>query len=86
MRARNPRLREAATVGVASIKRNADHFARQVLPVVHDIQAGGARTLRAIAEQLTARRVPTRRGGNWDAPVKAVVSWWDTLSPLLATT
>ena len=64
----NPRLEEAGAVGVASIKRGADDFAKQVLPVIRDIQAGGAHTLRAIAEQLTARRIATRRGGNWDAP------------------
>ena len=70
----NPRLREAGAAGVASIKRGADDFAKQVLPVIRDIQTGGAQTLRAIAEQFTARRVPTRRGGNWDAPeVRAIL-------------
>jgi DNA invertase Pin-like site-specific DNA recombinase len=64
----NPRLREASVTAVASIKRNADTFAKQVLPVIRDIQVGGAHTLRAIAEQLTIRRIATRRGGNWDAP------------------
>jgi len=64
----NPRLQEAGAAGVASIKRGADDFAKQMLPVIRDIQAGGAHTLRAIAEQLTARRIATRRGGNWDAP------------------
>jgi len=64
----NPNLREASAAGVASIKRSADEFAKQVLPVIHDIQKSGVQTLRAIAEQLTARRVPTRRRGNWDAP------------------
>ena len=70
----NPRLQEAGAAGVASIKRGADDFAKQVLPVIRDIQTGGAQTLRAIAEQFTARRVPTRRGGNWDAPqVRAIL-------------
>jgi hypothetical protein len=64
----NPRLQEAGAAGVASIKRGADDFARQMLPVIRDIQKSGIQTLRAIAEQLTARRVPTRRGGSWDAP------------------
>ena len=70
---RNPRLQEAGAAGVASIKRGAHDFALQVLPVIHDIQKGGAQTLRAIAEQLTARRIPTRRGGNWDAPQVRVI-------------
>ena len=45
----NPRLQEAGAAGVASIKRGADDFANQLLPVIRDIQAGGAHTLRAIA-------------------------------------
>jgi len=62
----NPNLQEAAAVGRASIKRGTEDFAKQVLPVIRDIRKGGARTLRAIANELTARRVPTRRGGTWN--------------------
>jgi DNA invertase Pin-like site-specific DNA recombinase len=61
----NPKLAEASAVAVASIRRNAEAFAKQVLPVVRDIQEGGARSLRAIAQALEARRVPTARGGQW---------------------
>ena len=43
----NPRLTEASASGVASIKRQANAFATQVLPVIRDIQQGGARSRRA---------------------------------------
>jgi hypothetical protein len=36
-----------------------------VLPVVREIQASGATTLRAIAEALNARGIRTARGGAW---------------------
>lgn len=42
-------------------KRAAD-----VLPVIQDIQAGGA-SLRKIAEELTTRGIPAPRGGPWSA-------------------
>jgi len=44
----------------------AEHAAR-VLPIIREIQATGAITLRAIAAELTARKVPTARGGDWAA-------------------
>jgi DNA invertase Pin-like site-specific DNA recombinase len=70
----NPRLQEASSRGAATVKRDAEAFAKQVLPIIRDIQQCGAHTLRAIAAQLTARRVPTRRGGNWDpATVRALL-------------
>ena len=61
----NPNLAKASASGVASIRRNADTFAKQVLPVIRDVQQGGARSLRAIAQALEARGVPTARGGQW---------------------
>ena len=61
----NPNLAKASASGVAAIRRNADAFAKQLLPVIRDIQQGGARSLRAIAKALEARGVPTVRGGQW---------------------
>ena len=49
----------------AAIARNADRHARDLAPVVVDIQAGGATSLRKIAEELNARGMLTRRGGRW---------------------
>ena len=45
----------------------AEHAAR-VLPIIRAIQATGVIKLRAIAAELTARKVPTARGGDWAAP------------------
>src|SRR5207248_8448657 len=70
----NPNLVEASASGVSSIKRNADAFAQQVLPVIREIQEGGARSHRAIAQVLAARGVPTARGGRWTpVQVRAVL-------------
>lgn len=47
---------------------NADAAARRaadLIPVIADIQAGGATSLRAIAAQLNERGIPTARGGEW---------------------
>ena len=49
----------------AAIARNADRHARDLAPVVEDIRAGGATSLRAIAAQLNSRGMLTRRGGCW---------------------
>jgi len=74
VRVGNPNLQDAAAVGRASMKRSMDDFAKRVLPVIRDIQKGGPRSLRVIARELTARQVPTRRGGTWNATrVRAVL-------------
>jgi DNA invertase Pin-like site-specific DNA recombinase len=49
----------------AAIARNADRHARDLAPVIDDIRAGGATSLRAIAAELNDRGMLTRRGGRW---------------------
>lgn len=63
----NPHIAEAQAKGSASVARQADDFAANVLPVIREIQAAGAKPLRAIAEALNVRGVPTARGGRWEA-------------------
>ena len=53
--------REAASPN----KANADRFAANALPVIEQIKASGATSLRAIARALNARGVATARGGVW---------------------
>lgn len=61
----NPKLTEAAKRAVESLKAAADRFAANVLPVIREIQAGGAASANAIAAKLNERGVKTARGGKW---------------------
>jgi DNA invertase Pin-like site-specific DNA recombinase len=58
-------LADAQGNGAAAGKAAADAFARNVLPVVRELQAAGVKTSRAIADALNARGIPTARGGEW---------------------
>jgi DNA invertase Pin-like site-specific DNA recombinase len=61
-------LRRAGKGGVAlrrAVSVNADGFAADLAEVVADIRAAGSTSLRAIATELTARGIQTRRGGQW---------------------
>lgn len=61
-------LRRAGKGGVALravVAANADQFVRDLAPVIADIRAAGHTSLRAVAAELTARGIRTRRGGQW---------------------
>ena len=49
----------------AAVAANAERHAQDLAPVLADIRAGGATSLRAIAAELNARGMLTRRGGRW---------------------
>ena len=63
----SPKLAQARESAVASIKASADQHAANVLPIIREAQKAGATTLRAVAEALNARGIPTARGGVWHA-------------------
>jgi hypothetical protein len=63
----NPNIKAAQEPAVAAVKAEADRAANNVLPIIAKIRKSGATTLRAIAQALNARGVPTPRGGNWRA-------------------
>jgi DNA invertase Pin-like site-specific DNA recombinase len=63
----NPSLADVRQRATASVKANADRFAKNVLPVIRDIQSSGVTSHRAIARTLNARAVGTARGGQWTA-------------------
>jgi DNA invertase Pin-like site-specific DNA recombinase len=68
-------LRDAQAKGVATNQKAAESFAANVLPVVQQIQAAGARTHRAIAQALNDRGVRTARGGHWhDSTVRNLLA------------
>jgi DNA invertase Pin-like site-specific DNA recombinase len=61
-------LRRAGKGGAAfraTVSANAAAFAADLAPVLADIRAAGHTSLRAIAAELTARGIRTRRGGQW---------------------
>ena len=62
-----PKLAQARKAAVKAIEEQADRHAANVLPIIREVQRAGAKTLRAIAEALNARGVPTARGGRWAA-------------------
>jgi DNA invertase Pin-like site-specific DNA recombinase len=58
-------LAEAQAKAAAVSHANAEVFARNVLPVVREIQQAGTTDMRGIARALNARSVRTPRGGAW---------------------
>lgn len=61
-------LQRAAKGNLAAISRvkaGADEHARDLAPILADIQAEGITSLAAIATELNARHIQTRRGGRW---------------------
>jgi DNA invertase Pin-like site-specific DNA recombinase len=63
----NPNIVAAREQAVTAIKAEAERAAGNVLPIIAEIRKSGATTLRAIAQALNARGVPTPRGGRWHA-------------------
>lgn len=75
-------LRRAGEAGVAlraTVSANAQAFAQDLALVLDDVRAKGHDSLRAIAAELTARGIRTRRGGIWN--VGNVKALRDRLSP-----
>ena len=60
-----PRLDEARRRSIAARSEIADAFAANVRPIIKEIQASGVSSMRGIARALTARDIPTARGGDW---------------------
>ena len=55
----NPELAKAAKRGTAAVKANARRFAANVLPIIKEIERGGATSDNAIAAKLNERNVKT---------------------------
>jgi DNA invertase Pin-like site-specific DNA recombinase len=60
-------LPEAGAKGAAANREGADAYAANVLPIIEQVRAGGATSLRDIAAALNERGVKTARGGAWHA-------------------
>lgn len=63
----NPNLAEVRDRAVASTKAEAERFAKNVAPIIREIQSSGVASHRGIARSLNARGVATARGGEWTA-------------------
>jgi DNA invertase Pin-like site-specific DNA recombinase len=63
----NPRIAEARERARQQIEGGADRFARNVLPLIREIRATGAKSYRAVAAALNARGIPTRNEKRWEA-------------------
>ena len=63
----NPRLADVRDRAVVNLKADADCFARNVAPIIREIQSSGVALHRGIARSLNARGVATARGGQWTA-------------------
>jgi DNA invertase Pin-like site-specific DNA recombinase len=74
--ARKKEQASASRKGVQAHTASADNFARNVLPIIHDIEAtGNVGTLKGIADALNARGIKTAREGKWyAATVKNVLA------------
>jgi len=66
MPSREAEQRQAAHKGVAVRVAQADDFAANVLPIIHELQSSGM-SLRSVAKILNERSVKTARGGKWQA-------------------
>lgn len=60
-------LVEASVKGAGANRAEAEAFAANVRPVIEAIRAAGAASHRAIAAELTVRRIKTARSGAWSA-------------------
>jgi DNA invertase Pin-like site-specific DNA recombinase len=61
------RAYEGAVASVSVRKAKAAKRSGDLLPMLRDIQASGAASLRQIAEVLNSRGIPAARGGEWSA-------------------
>jgi DNA invertase Pin-like site-specific DNA recombinase len=59
--------RKAREAGSAAMARIAAQRASDIAPVIAELQANGATTLRSIAAALNERRIPTSKGAEWSA-------------------
>jgi hypothetical protein len=49
------------------LRERADQAARDLQPIIEEIKASGATSLRQIGQGLRERGIPSPRGGDWSA-------------------
>jgi DNA invertase Pin-like site-specific DNA recombinase len=63
----NPKLHAVRDRAVTSVKSDADRFAKNVAPIIREIQSSGVTSHRGIARSLNSRGAATARGREWTA-------------------
>lgn len=61
----SPEPKKGAAVRTQVVQEKADRFAAHILPVIHDLQAQGITSYRAIARALNARGIQTANQRQW---------------------
>ena len=64
---------EARAIANAAHKAEADAHTASVAPLIAEVRAAGAKSLRQIAAALNGRGIATARGGKWEAAAVANV-------------
>ena len=59
----NPRISEAQAAGKKAQAAYAAAYRTQMLPIIHELQQDGVRTLQELADALNRRGYTARRGG-----------------------
>ena len=60
--------KKARALATAALQARADSRVADIAPIIKDLQAAGAESLRAIAQGLNDAGIPTARGqGQWSA-------------------
>lgn len=61
----SPDPMKGALLAAKATKKKTRKYRTNVLPIIREIQRAGVTTLTGIATALTARGIPTSRGGEW---------------------
>lgn len=59
--------RKTRALAVEALQARAESKAKDLAPIIKELQAGGATSLRAIAAGLNEAGIPTARGGEWSS-------------------
>src|SRR3954462_7823680 len=58
-------IASAGAIGRQALQAEANRFAKNLLPIIRNIQAGGPIGMVSIAKELNQRGIRTARGGQW---------------------